>query len=53
MDELVSIGDSNTDNDRKRAVFLIDRTEALNAYDSASGGFDWQKLVKARLDIKQ
>ena len=53
MDELVSIGDSNTDNDRKRAVFLIDRTEALNAYDSASGSFDWQKLVKARLDIKQ
>jgi len=46
-------GDSNTDNDRKRAVFLLDRTEALNAYDSATGSFDWQKLVKARLDIKQ
>jgi len=46
-------GDSNTDNDRKRAVFLIDRTEALNAYDAASGSFDWSQLVKARLDIKQ
>jgi hypothetical protein len=44
-------GDSNTDNDRKRAVFLIDRTEALNAYDSGTGSFDWSQLVKARLNI--
>jgi hypothetical protein len=44
-------GDSQTTDDRKRAVFLIDRTEALNAYDPGTGGFDWSKLVKARLNI--
>ena len=46
-------GDSQTDDDRKRAVFLIDRTEALNAYDAPSGSFDWSHLVKARLNIQE
>ncbi len=44
-------GDSQTSDDRKRAVFLIDRTEALNAYDPGTGGFDWSKLVKTRLNV--
>lgn len=44
-------GDSQTTDDRKRAVFLIDRTEALNAYDPGTGGFDWSQLVKARLNV--
>jgi hypothetical protein len=44
-------GDSQTTDDRKRAAFLIDRTEALNAYDPGTGGFDWSKLVKTRLNI--
>ena len=44
-------GDSQTTDDRKRAVFLIDRTEALNAYDAGTGSFDWSQLVKARLNV--
>ena len=44
-------GDSQTTDDRKRAAFLIDRTEALNAFDPGTGGFDWSKLVKTRLNI--
>ncbi|MEZ6132075.1 MAG: hypothetical protein R3C59_25730 [Planctomycetaceae bacterium] len=35
----------------KRAVFIIDRTEAYNAFDPASGSFDWQRLIKYRADL--
>ncbi|MFO0976257.1 MAG: hypothetical protein U0996_07640 [Planctomycetaceae bacterium] len=37
---------------RQRAVFVIDRTEAAKAYDSASGSIDWSRLVKARITIE-
>lgn len=37
---------------RQRAVFIIDRTEAARAYDSASGSVDWSRLVKARIAIE-
>jgi hypothetical protein len=33
----------------QRAVFVIDRSEVLQAYDSNLGEFDWRKLVKSRL----
>jgi hypothetical protein len=37
---------------QQRAVFIIDRTEAFEAYDPGSGDFDWKKLVKARATIE-
>ena len=46
-------GDSNIENDRKRAIFLIDRTDALNAYDAPTGSFDWERLIKARINVKE
>ena len=46
-------GDGATADDRKRAVFIIDRTEALNAFDAPSGSFDWSQLVRARLNIQE
>jgi hypothetical protein len=45
-------GDSDPTNDFQRAVFVIDRTEALEAYDPGSGDFNWNNLVKARATIK-
>jgi hypothetical protein len=42
-------GDGNPDT--HRAVFLIDRSIAEDAFDKGSGTFDWKKLVKARLRI--
>ncbi|MCA9063166.1 MAG: hypothetical protein KDA96_08905 [Planctomycetaceae bacterium] len=47
-------GDGDPTNDagwEKRAVFIIDRSELFHAYDSASGGFDWERLVKYRADL--
>ena len=35
----------------KRAVFVVDRTELLNAYDEGTGTFDWQRLIKYRADL--
>ncbi|MFM8475580.1 MAG: hypothetical protein ACKOEO_07245, partial [Planctomycetaceae bacterium] len=37
---------------QQRAVFIIDRTDAFRAFDPGSGDFDWQRLVKARLEIE-
>lgn len=37
--------------DTHRAVFLIDRSIAEDAYDKGSGTFDWKKLVTARQRI--
>ncbi len=34
--------------DTHRAVFIIDRSQAEEAYDKGSGTFDWKKLVMAR-----
>ncbi|MBL8811547.1 MAG: hypothetical protein JNM43_15360, partial [Planctomycetaceae bacterium] len=36
---------------QQRAVFVIDRTDAFEAYDPGSGDFDWKRLVKARATI--
>ncbi|MEQ9408463.1 MAG: hypothetical protein RIK87_12085 [Fuerstiella sp.] len=47
-------GDGNEQNDpgwEKRAVFVVDRTELLNAYDPGTGSFDWQRLIKYRADL--
>jgi hypothetical protein len=38
--------------DRKRAVFVVDRSEAFEAYDPGTGTFDWRRLVKHRVDIQ-
>jgi hypothetical protein len=35
----------------RRAVFIVDRTELLNAYDEGTGNFDWQRLIKYRADL--
>jgi hypothetical protein len=37
---------------QQRAVFIIDRTEAFEAYDPGSGDFDWNRLVKARATLE-
>lgn len=36
----------------QRAVFVIDRTEAIGAYDPGTGDFDWNRLIKARATIE-
>jgi hypothetical protein len=33
-------------------VFVIDRTEAYEAFDPGTGDFDWKRLVKARAEIE-
>jgi hypothetical protein len=45
-------GDGDETNDEQRSVFILDRTEALEAYDAGSGDFDWKRLVKARANIE-
>jgi hypothetical protein len=42
--------DGNTD-DGHRGFFVIDRSDAEQAYDSRTGKFDWKHLVKHRLTI--
>jgi hypothetical protein len=37
---------------QQRAMFIIDRTEAFEAYDPGSGDFDWNRLVKARATLE-
>ncbi|MBL8815813.1 MAG: hypothetical protein JNL58_07260 [Planctomyces sp.] len=44
--------DGDPDNDQQRAVFVIDRTEALKAYDPGTGDFNWERLVKHRVQIE-
>ncbi len=44
--------DSDPTNDQQRAVFVIDRTEAFDAYDPGTGDFDWNRLIKARATIE-
>jgi hypothetical protein len=47
-------GDADQTNDagwERRAIFVIDRTELFNAYDPGSGSFDWERLVKYRIDL--
>lgn len=36
----------------KRAVFVIDRTETFNGYDPGANEFEWERLVKHRLDLE-
>jgi hypothetical protein len=42
--------DGNTD-DGHRGFFVIDRSDAMEAYDSETGKIDWKHLVKHRLTI--
>lgn len=47
-------GDGDEQNDsgwEERAAFVVDRTELINAFDSTTGSFDWQRLVKYRIDL--
>lgn len=44
--------DGDPDNDRQRAVFLLDRTEAFKAFDPGTGDFNWERLVRQRLTIE-
>ena len=43
--------DGDGQKDTHRAVFIIDRSQAEEAFDPTTGTFDWQKLVKARQRI--
>ena len=47
-------GDEIESNDagwERRAVVVIDRTELFNAYDPVNETIEWERLVKARLDL--
>lgn len=44
--------DGDPANDQQRAVFVIDRTEAYEAFDPGTGDFDWKRLVKARAELE-
>ena len=44
--------DGDPTNDQQRAVFVIDRTEAFEAFDPGTGDFDWNRLIKARATIE-
>lgn len=46
------VSDDTTSGWEKRSVFVIDRTEAYNAFDAGSGSFDWQRLIKYRADLQ-
>jgi len=59
LDNPADNGDSDVDTGEdhdlgwlKHSVFVIDRTEFLNAYDAGTGSFDWRRLVKSRIDIE-
>ena len=45
-------GDGDETNDQQRAVFVIDRTDAFDAFDPGSGDFDWKRLIKAKATIE-
>lgn len=45
--------DGNAKNDQQRAMFIIDRTAAFEAYDPGTGDFNWERLVKARVTIQE
>lgn len=51
-DSSVDTGEDHTSGWQKKSVFIIDRTEFLNAYDSGTGSFDWKRLIKARVDVE-
>ena len=40
-----------TGGDRQRAAYIIDRTEALNAFDPGTGDFDFTRLIKAEISL--
>ncbi len=44
--------DANPNNDQQRAVFVIDRTEAFEAFNPGTGDFDWKRFIKARAKIE-
>ena len=44
------IGEDGTD--RRRAVYILDRTEAMNAFDPGSGDFDFTRIIKAQLTLE-
>lgn len=45
-------GEDHTTGWQQRAIFVIDRTEAINAFDQGSGSFDWRRLIKERAIIE-
>ena len=51
-DVTTDTGEDHTSGWETKAAFVIDRSEFLNAYDAGTGSFDWNRLVKARFDIK-
>ena len=39
-------GEDHSTGWQQRAMFIIDRTDAINALDTGSGSFDWERLIK-------
>ena len=37
---------------QQRGVFVIDRTEAIEAWDPVTQRFDWKRLVKYQAEIE-
>ena len=44
---------ASTRNELYRGFFIVDRSDAEEAFDSATGRFDWRKLVKHRLTLDE
>lgn len=43
--------DTNDAGWERRAVFVLDRSELVNAFDETTGSFDWQRMIKYRADL--
>ena len=51
---LDSDGDGDETNDSgyaRRAMFIIDRSELLNAWDEGTRTFDWERLIKFNVEL--
>ena len=44
--------DPTTKVSQQRSIFVIDRTDAYQAYDPGTGDFNWRQLVKASVKVE-
>ncbi|MFN9718764.1 MAG: hypothetical protein ACK58L_08735, partial [Planctomycetota bacterium] len=44
--------DPATNPSEQKSIFVIDRTDAFQAYDPGTGDFNWSQLVKASVKVK-
>jgi hypothetical protein len=50
--DVIQIGAEMTDQPRRRGFFVIDRSLLEDAYDQATGTFDWRKFVQYRKTVQ-